>query len=180
MSKTTQHLPMIMRPGHWKIVSLTSLRCHPQVSSIKWVSPGFVSKYFWISLLASPHISLSPEQKGPTGLLKHFKVTTVQSAGDREWAFCTAIQSNPLASLATTENFHFSPQPRRSISLHKMHNHCTIQQYQDSCKVFFIEAFLTYKWIQYIPDDKHMCPLTMFCQHCRKSQIHVWCRNGSH
>ena len=35
MSKTTQHLPMIMRPGHWKIVSLTSLRCHPQVSSIK-------------------------------------------------------------------------------------------------------------------------------------------------
>ena len=35
-------------------------------------------------MLASPHISLSPEQKGPTGLLKHFKVTTVQSAGDRE------------------------------------------------------------------------------------------------
>ena len=32
---------------------------------------------------STAHISLSPEQKGPTGL-KHFKVTTVQSVGDRE------------------------------------------------------------------------------------------------
>ena len=40
---------------------------------------------------STAHISLSPEQKGPTGL-KHFKVTTVQSVGDRERGFCNSVK----------------------------------------------------------------------------------------
>ena len=83
VSQTTQWLRLIMRRG-------PLLDCVPHVTSLS--PPGVkhqvsviricleILLYFYNS---PAHISLSPEQKGPTGL-KHFKVTTVQSVGDRE------------------------------------------------------------------------------------------------
>ena len=101
-SQTTQWLRLIMRRGPLLDCVAHVTRMSPpgvkhQVSVIRICLE--MPLYFYNS---PAHISLSPEQKAPTGL-KHFKVTTVQSVGDREWGFCNAIQSNPIVGAPTSQ-----------------------------------------------------------------------------
>ena len=88
---TTQWLRLIMRRGPLldcvaHVTQVSSQGVNHQVSVIRICLE--ILLYFDNS---TAHISLSPEQKGPTGL-KHFKVTTVQSVGDRERGFCNSVK----------------------------------------------------------------------------------------